>query len=180
MIPCTTEELNLVLNKWIEDGIFKTYKVAKPPIKKKTHCSSCSTTMFDMLPKIAGPFKSSFTKSYENGPYSLLNEFSKCRGILCPATKEKEVVAIVIHGNPIDIEGEDARESFHPNIVRTLQRNPKFRSFIQSTGIWAKSKEAHYRIPHKHSSRCRSVVLRNRNSCKQSLPRNHQRNNIHR
>ena len=51
-------------------------------------------------------------------------------------------MAIVIHGNPIGIEGEDAGESFHPNIVRTLQRNPKFRSFIQSTGIWAKSKEA--------------------------------------
>ena len=54
MIPCTTEELNLVLNKWIEDGIFKTYKVAKPPIKKKPivpHvpqlCSTCYQKLLD-------------------------------------------------------------------------------------------------------------------------------------
>ena len=33
VIPCTVEELNHVLNKWIEDGIFKPYKVAKPPIE---------------------------------------------------------------------------------------------------------------------------------------------------
>lgn len=31
MIPCTTAELNHVLNKWIKDRIFKPNQVAKPP-----------------------------------------------------------------------------------------------------------------------------------------------------
>ena len=35
VIPCMAEELNHVLNKWIEDGIFKTYKVAKPPTEQE-------------------------------------------------------------------------------------------------------------------------------------------------
>ena len=47
-----------------------------------------------------------------------------------PNHKGKGVVSVVIHGNPIDIEREDAKESFPSNTMRTLQRNPKFRSLF--------------------------------------------------
>ena len=59
MIPCTIEELNHVLNKWIEDGIFKPYKVAKPPIEQERKkpivphalqlCSTCYQKLLDPL-----------------------------------------------------------------------------------------------------------------------------------
>lgn len=35
VIPCTVEELNHILNKWIEDGIFKQNQVAKPSIEEE-------------------------------------------------------------------------------------------------------------------------------------------------
>lgn len=52
-----------------------------------------------------------------------------------PNHKGKGVVSVVIHGNPIDIEREDAKESFPSNTMRTLKRNPKFRSLFNQQGF---------------------------------------------
>jgi len=49
-------------------------------------------------------------------------------------------IHIVIHGNPTDIKAEDAGESIHPNTVRTLQRNPKFRSLFNQLGFEPKAR----------------------------------------
>ena len=35
MIQCTTEELNHVLEKWIEDGIVSPFTVSRPPIEEE-------------------------------------------------------------------------------------------------------------------------------------------------
>ena len=35
MIPCTTEELNHVLDKWIRDGIVRPFTMSKPPIEEE-------------------------------------------------------------------------------------------------------------------------------------------------
>ena len=43
------------------------------------------------------------------------------------------MVAVVIHGNPV--EAKESEESFHPSIVRTLQKNPKFRSLFNQLGF---------------------------------------------
>ena len=40
---------------------------------------------------------------------------------------------MVIHGNPAEAEG--SKGSFYPNIVRTLQKNPKFRSLFNQLGF---------------------------------------------
>ena len=45
-----------------------------------------------------------------------------------PNHKGKGVVVVVIHGNPT--EAGESEGSFHPSIVRTLQKNPKFRSLF--------------------------------------------------
>ena len=50
-----------------------------------------------------------------------------------PNHKGKGVVAVVIHGNPI--EAEEFEGSFHPSTVRTLQKNPKFRSLFNQLGF---------------------------------------------
>ena len=43
------------------------------------------------------------------------------------------MVAIVIHGNPA--EAKELEGSFHPSTVRTLQKNPKFRSLFNQLGF---------------------------------------------
>ena len=45
------------------------------------------------------------------------------------------VVAVVIHGNLTDAKMEESEGSFHPNIVRTLQKNPKFKSLFYQLGF---------------------------------------------
>ena len=50
-----------------------------------------------------------------------------------PNHKGKGVVAVVIHGNPV--EAEESKESFHPSTVRTFQKNPKFRSLFNQLGF---------------------------------------------
>ena len=43
------------------------------------------------------------------------------------------MVAIVIHGNSAEVE--EPKGSFHPSIVRTLQKSPKFRSLFNQLGF---------------------------------------------
>ena len=50
-----------------------------------------------------------------------------------PNHKGKGMVAVVIHGNPA--EAGESEGSFHLSIVRTLQKNPKFRSLFNQLGF---------------------------------------------
>ena len=50
-----------------------------------------------------------------------------------PNHKGKGVVAVVIHGNLAEVEEPEG--SFHPGTVRTLQKNPKFRSLFNQLGF---------------------------------------------
>ena len=50
-----------------------------------------------------------------------------------PNHKGKRVVAVVIHGNPAKVE--ELEGSFHPSTVRTLQKNPKFKSLFNLLGF---------------------------------------------
>ena len=44
--------------------------------------------------------------------------------------RRKGIVAVVIHGNPANVEAEESEGSFQPDTIKTLQRNPKFRSLF--------------------------------------------------
>ena len=44
----------------------------------------------------------------------------------------------MIHGNPV--EAEEPEGSFHPSTVRTLQKNPKFRSLFNQLGFRPKAR----------------------------------------
>ena len=50
-----------------------------------------------------------------------------------PNHKGKGVVAVVIHGNPTEVE--ESERSFHPSTVRTLHKNPKFRLLFNQLGF---------------------------------------------
>ena len=55
-----------------------------------------------------------------------------------PNHKRMGVVVVVIHGNPTKVE--ESEGSFHPSIVRTLQKNPKFRSLFNQLGFGPESR----------------------------------------
>ena len=50
-----------------------------------------------------------------------------------PNHKGKGMVAVVIHRNPV--EAKESEGSFHPSTVRTLRKNPKFRSLFNQLGF---------------------------------------------
>ena len=52
-----------------------------------------------------------------------------------PNHKGKIVVAIVIHGSSADLEAKESKGSFHPNTVKTFQRNPKFKFLFNQLGF---------------------------------------------
>ena len=55
-----------------------------------------------------------------------------------PNHKEKGMIVVVIHGNPA--EAGESEGSFHPTTVRTLQKNPKFRSLFNQLGFGPKAR----------------------------------------
>ena len=49
------------------------------------------------------------------------------------------MVAVVIHGNSAKVEEPEG--SFHPSTIRTLQKNPKFRSLFNQLGFGPKARK---------------------------------------
>ena len=64
-IPCTVEELNHVLDKWIRDGVVRPFTVSRPPTEeeRKNPYFARSIIMSSIPPRIAGPSEDSSTKS---------------------------------------------------------------------------------------------------------------------
>ena len=57
-----------------------------------------------------------------------------------PNHKGKGIVAVVIHGNPANVEAEESEGSFRPYTIKTLQSNPKFRSIFNHFGFILKAR----------------------------------------
>ena len=91
--------------------------------KVRIHCFAEFITMSSTLLRIAGPSVGFFTRNLGREPWSLLKRNRSAKG----------VVAVMIHGNSAKAEG--SKESFHPNIVRTLQKSPKFRTLFNQLGF---------------------------------------------
>ena len=55
-IPCTPKELNVLLDKWIVDKVFKPHQVLESPQKRSggTYASAVCTTTCSILPQNGG------------------------------------------------------------------------------------------------------------------------------
>ena len=136
MIPCTVEELNHVLDKWIGDGIFRPFTVSRPPTKEERENP--------LFCKIHNYVKHStkdcwtlcrlFHKKLRKGTLELTQNEPEVQRNPLPNHKGKGVVAVVIHGNPA--EAEESEGSFHPNTIRTFKKNSKFISLFNQLGFW--------------------------------------------
>ena len=52
-----------------------------------------------------------------------------------PNHKGKGVVAVIIHGNLTNAKAEESEGSFDPNTIKTLKKNPKFKSLFNELGF---------------------------------------------
>ncbi|KAL0008472.1 hypothetical protein SO802_009974 [Lithocarpus litseifolius] len=74
-----------------------------------------------------------FHKKLREGSLELTQKELEVQRNPLPNHKGKGVVAVVIHGNPA--KTAESERSFHPSTVRTLQKNPKFRSLFNQLGF---------------------------------------------
>ena len=74
MIPCITEELNHVLDKWIGDGIVRPFTISRPPTKEERKnplfCRIHNYVKYST--KDYWTLVGFFTRSLRRGPWSLL------------------------------------------------------------------------------------------------------------
>ena len=135
VIPCTAEELNHVLDKWIGDEFVRPFIVSRPPTeeerKNPLFCRIHNYVKYST--KDCWTFCRLFHKKLREGTLELTQKEPKLQRNPLPNHKWKGVVAVVIHGNPTEVE--ESEGSFHPSTVRTLQKNPKFRSLFNQLGF---------------------------------------------
>ena len=142
MIPCTVEELNHVLDKWIGDGVVRPFTVSRPPTeeerKNPLFCGIHNYVKHST--KDCWTLRRLFHKKLRKGTMELTQWKPEVKRNPLPNHKGKGVVVVVIHANPADVEAKELEGSFHPNIVKTFQKNPKFRSLFNQLGFGPEAK----------------------------------------
>ena len=134
-IPCTVEELNHVLHKWIGDGVVKPFTMSRPPTKeeRKNPLFCRIHNYVKHSTKDCWTLQRLFHKKLREGTLELTQKDPEVERNPLPKQKGKGVVAVVIHGNLA--EAEELEGSFHPSMVRTLRKNFKFRSLFNQLGF---------------------------------------------
>ena len=80
-----------------------------------------------------------FHKKHREGTLELTQKEPEVQRNPLPNHKGKGVVAVVIYGNPT--EAEESKGSFHSSIVRTVQKNPKFKSLFNQLGFGSEARK---------------------------------------
>ena len=140
VILCTVEELNYVLDKWIGDGIVKPFTVSRPPTEeeRKNPLFCRIHNYVKHSTKDYWTLRRLFHKKLREETLELTQKETEVQMNPLPNHKGKGVVAVVIYGNPA--EAKEPEGSFHLNTVKTLQKNPKFRSIFNQFGFWPKAR----------------------------------------
>ena len=140
VIPCAAEELNHVLDKWIGDGVVRPFTVSRPPTEeeRKNPLFCRIHNYVKHSTKDCWTLRRLFHKKLREGTLELTQKEPEVQRNPLPNHKGKGVVVVVIHGNPA--KAEEPEGSFHPSTVRTLQKNPKFRSLFNQLGFRPKAR----------------------------------------
>uniref|UniRef100_A0A2N9INS0 RNA-directed DNA polymerase n=1 Tax=Fagus sylvatica TaxID=28930 RepID=A0A2N9INS0_FAGSY len=107
-VPCTLEEMKAILDKWVADGIIKL-----PEAQKKAT-----------------------EEDKKNPKFCYFHQYVHTDPFL--KHKDRGVVSVVIHGSTSDVnvdESATASTAMTPTAIKTLQRNPRFRSLFNQLGL---------------------------------------------
>jgi len=106
MIPCAAEELNHVLDKWIGDGIVRLFTLSKSPTEEERKNSLfCRIHNYvKHSTKDCWTLRRLFHKKLREGTLKLTQKEPEVQRNPLPNHEGKGVVAIVIHGNSVEVE----------------------------------------------------------------------------
>jgi hypothetical protein len=145
-IPCTTEKMHAVIDKWIADGFLRLPSVSKESMEDdKKHARFCRyhcyvhhpTSEYFSLQKI-------FHSKIQNGTLDVTQiPYSVQRNPLPNHSKERGAVSVVIHAGTEDTDEElEDSLSINPAAIKTLQRSPKFQSLFNQLGLGPDARKA--------------------------------------
>ena len=135
-IPCTLKELDVLLDKWIADGVFKLNQVSKEPAKEEQR-DPCfcrlhnyvqhPTTKCWVLCKLV-------YRRIKKGTLELSQQGIQRNPL--PSHKGKGVAAVVICADPGEVEEENP--ALPAATITTLQKSSKFKNLFDQLGLKAK------------------------------------------
>ena len=105
-IPCTTEELNHVLDKWIGDGVVRPFTMSRPPTEeeRKNPLFCRIHNYVKHSTKDCWTLRRLFHKKLREGTLKLTQKEPEVQRNALPNHKGKGVVTVVIYGNPAEAE----------------------------------------------------------------------------
>ena len=132
-VPYTLEEMMAILNKWVADGIIKLPKALKKATEEdKKNPKFCYfhqyvhysiVDFWTLRRKLLEKIQDRTLKLPQAKQNVHIDPFLK--------HKDRAVVSVVIHGNASDVDMEESTAASTAMIltaIKTLQRNPRFRS----------------------------------------------------
>jgi hypothetical protein len=139
-VPCTLEEMMAILNKWVADGVVKLPKVSKKVIKedKKNPKFGYFHQYVHHSTADCWTLRRKFHEKIQDGTLELPQGKQRIHTDPFLKHKDRAVVSVVIHGSASDVDMDEpvaANFAMTPAAIKTLQRNPRFRSFFNQLGL---------------------------------------------
>uniref|UniRef100_A0A2N9ENF4 Integrase catalytic domain-containing protein n=1 Tax=Fagus sylvatica TaxID=28930 RepID=A0A2N9ENF4_FAGSY len=139
-VPCTLEEMKAILDKWVADGIIKL-----PEAQKKATEEDKKNPKFCYFHRYVHhstadcwTLRRKFHEKIQDGTLELPQVQQKVHTDPFPKHKSGAVVSVVIHGSTSDVNADEsatASTAMTPTAIKTLQRNPRFRSLFNQLGL---------------------------------------------
>jgi hypothetical protein len=139
-VPCTLEEMKAILDKWVADGIIKLPEAQKKATEKdKKNPKFCYFHRYvHHSTADCWTLRRKFHEKIQDGTLELPQVQQKVHTDPFLKHKDRGVVSVVIHGSTSDVDVDEsatASTAMTPTAIKTLQRNPRFRSLFNQLGL---------------------------------------------
>ena len=139
-VPCTLEEMMAILNKWVANGVVKLPEVSKKATEEdKKNPKFCYFHQYvHHSTADCWTLRRKFYEKIQDGTLELPQAKQKVHTDPFLKHKDRFVVLIVIHGSASDADMDEpvaASSTMTPAAIKTLQRNPRFRSLFNQLGL---------------------------------------------
>uniref|UniRef100_A0A2N9G246 Integrase catalytic domain-containing protein n=1 Tax=Fagus sylvatica TaxID=28930 RepID=A0A2N9G246_FAGSY len=129
-----------ILDKWVADGIVKLPEISKKVTEEdKKNPKFCYFHQYvHHSTADCWTLRRKFHEKIQDGTLELPQTRQKVHIDPFPKHKEKGAVSVVIHGSASDADGDEpvaANSAMTPAAIKTLQRNPRFRSLFNQLGL---------------------------------------------
>ena len=137
-IPCTSKKLDVLLDKWIADGIFKPNQISREPTEEERR----DPHFYHLHNYVQHPIAECWVlcrlvhHRIKEGTLELTPQEVQRNPL--PNHKGKGIAAVVICANP----GEDEEENpaLPATAITTLQQSTKFKNLFDQLGLTAKER----------------------------------------